>query len=311
MDSDHMKCVFCKGHKDKIILFVVDKLKKCQEVLSIRVKYKLKYNDIELPTQINEADGYHRQCYSSFTALMAKYRDSSSEIDCTSKSTPETLSSNTPIDISKTIARNTTESVNSEIVCEVAPSSLIHHTTSDDLELNLNKEIIPEDVAPNLNNQCMSGHTNLSVNSEVLSEDAASSLDSQTMLGDIASSSICDLSINETNVCDDNPDANIEYVETGRELKNVCFYCNKDRKQNKGKQQNLHSSNDITLYQKIIEWMVKLNNEELLQKINDFKSANKTIFYHHLCELNYLNEYNKVVSDIPCTSWHKSHNIHK
>lgn len=311
MDGNKMKCVFCKRLEDKIILFEDVKLKKCQEVLRIRVKYNLKYNDIELPTEINKTDGYHRQCYSSFTALMAKYRHSSSEIDCTSKSTSDTLSANTSINISETTSKNTNEKLDSEIVREVASSSLIDHTTSNDLELTSNKEIIPEDVTSNLNNQCVSEHLELRVNSEVLSEDAASSLDSQTIVGNIASSSTCNLSINESNVCDNTTDANIENLETGRQLKNVCFYCNKDRKQNKGKQQTLHSSNDIKLYEKIIEWLKKLDNEELLQRINDLKSANKTIFYHHLCELNYLNEYNRVVSDIPCTSWHKNRHIHK
>lgn len=40
------------------------------------------------------------------------------------------------------------------------------------------------------------------------------------MLRDSVSSSVCNLSNNETNVCDDNPDANIEYVETDRQFKN-------------------------------------------------------------------------------------------
>lgn len=162
MASDKMKCIFCKGHKDKIILFVSDKLKKCQEVLSIRIKYKLKYSDIELPTEINNTDGYHRQCYSSFTALMAKYRDSSSETDVTSNST---LSSSIPIDIGETLTINVTQSSNSEIACE-----------------------IPEDVAPNSNNQFTSGHPHTSSNSELLLENVASNLDSQPTL-DVATSS--------------------------------------------------------------------------------------------------------------------------
>ncbi|KAK4883417.1 hypothetical protein RN001_006736 [Aquatica leii] len=89
MASDKMRCVFYKGKNNKIILFVGKKLKKCQEVLSVRVKYKLKYNNTKLPTQINETDGYHRQCYSSFTALIAKYRDLLSETDYASNSMDE------------------------------------------------------------------------------------------------------------------------------------------------------------------------------------------------------------------------------
>lgn len=306
MASDKIKCVFCKGHNDKIILFEGDKLKKCQQVLSVRVKYKLKYSDIELPTQINKTDGYHRQCYSSCTALMAKYRDSSSETDYASNSTSLTLSPSTPVDISETVPRNVTQSSCSE----VASSSLNIQTKSGDFELNLNSKITPEDVAPSSNNQSISRHPDLDFNCEI-SKNAALNLDSQTTLEDVASSSTCDLSINETNVFNEIPDTNIEDIGKERQLKNVCFFCDKDRKQNKGKQQNLYSSNDAKLYDKIIEWMEKLNNEELLQKIHRLKSENKTIFYHHLCELNYLNDYNKIISDIPHTSWHKNRNIHK
>lgn len=57
--------------------------------------------------------------------------------------------------------------------------------------------------------------------------------------------------------------------------------------------------------------MEKLNNEEMLQKINRFQSANTTIFYHHSCELNYLNDYRKVLSDTPHTTYHKNRNTHK
>lgn len=68
MANKMVKCVFCNRIDNKIILFVEDKLKKCQEVLRIRLKYKLKYKETELPSKINEVEGYHRKCYSSFTA---------------------------------------------------------------------------------------------------------------------------------------------------------------------------------------------------------------------------------------------------
>ncbi|KAL3267131.1 hypothetical protein HHI36_011271 [Cryptolaemus montrouzieri] len=121
---------------------------------------------------------------------MAKYRNSSLEIDYTSDSTPHSLSSSTLVDNSESTVKNL--------------------------------------------------------------KGATSSLDYQTTLGDVDSSSTCDLSINETNICDDIPDTNTDGIETGRQLKNVCLYCDKDRKQNKGKQQNLHSSNDTKLYQKLL-----------------------------------------------------------
>ncbi len=94
-------------------------------------------------------------------------------------------------------------------------------------------------------------------------------VDRQKMFRDVPSSSVCDSRIKETNICNNNLDTNIEYIEAGRPFKSVCFYCKKDRKQNKGKQQNLHSSKDEKLYKKIIEWMEKLNNDDLLQYIID------------------------------------------
>ncbi|KPJ19879.1 hypothetical protein RR48_02307 [Papilio machaon] len=179
---------------------------------------------------------------------MAKYRDSSSETDYASNSTSLTLPPSTPVDISKTVPRNVTQSSCSE----VASSSLNIQTKSGDFELNLNSKITPEDVAPSSNNQSISRHPDLDFNCEI-SENAASNLDSQTTLEDVASSSTCDLSINETHVFNEIPDTNIEDIGKERQLKNVCFFCDKDRKQNKGKQQNLYSSNDAKLYDKIID----------------------------------------------------------
>lgn len=57
--------------------------------------------------------------------------------------------------------------------------------------------------------------------------------------------------------------------------------------------------------------MDKLNNKELSQKINSFKSKNRTIMYHHSCELSYLNEYKKLVSGAHCSPWHSNRDIQK
>lgn len=111
------------------------------------MKYELKYSDIVLPTQINNTDGYHRQCYSTFTALMSKYRGSLSKADCTDNFTPHTSSSSIPVDLSETIAENVIESSNSEIPCEVGSSISNDQTTSGDSELSSNRKIIPEKVA--------------------------------------------------------------------------------------------------------------------------------------------------------------------
>ncbi|KAK4875311.1 hypothetical protein RN001_011733 [Aquatica leii] len=157
-----------------------------------------------------------------------------------------------------------------------ATETLILKSKNSTYKFNLACEVAssnsnnPEDVGESLSDPSISGHSHLSSNSKIVSEDAASSLDSQTTLDVAASSSTCDLSINENASCNEISDTNIEDIETGRQL-NISFFCDKDRKQNKRKQQNLHSSNDAKLYDKIIEWMQKLNNEQLLQKINNFK----------------------------------------
>ena len=218
-----MKCVFCQGKNDKIILFVDDKLKKCQEVLSVRVKYKLKYSDTELPAEINNMDGYHRQCYSSFTALMAKYRNSI-ETDDSSNSSSLNFSSNTPVNISETSSKNITVNLNSEMTSVDASSSSSSQITSGDAEPSLNKEIISEDGALSLSNQAISGNFDSSLISEILSEDGAPSLDNQTTLGDADSSSTCDLNISETNVNSELSDTIIGDIETSQQLKNVCFF---------------------------------------------------------------------------------------
>ncbi|KAJ3646300.1 hypothetical protein Zmor_023892 [Zophobas morio] len=125
MARDKKRCVFCNGTNDKITLFVSEKLKRCQEILSVRVKDKLKYNDTEFPAQINETDGYHRQCYSNFTALMKKYRDLLSEADYASNSSPPTSS-------------------NSQTACEAVSSNL---NIPEDIDQSLN---ISEDIDQSL-----------------------------------------------------------------------------------------------------------------------------------------------------------------
>uniref|UniRef100_A0A2H1WQY2 SFRICE_024034 n=1 Tax=Spodoptera frugiperda TaxID=7108 RepID=A0A2H1WQY2_SPOFR len=102
-------------------------------------------------------------------------------------------------------------------------------------------------------------------------------------------------------------------IETNSNVKQICFFfCGKDRKQSKGKQQTLYSSNDTNIYKNIAEWMKKLSNQELLGKIENLQSKCETIFYHHSCELVYLNDYKKVIADDnPQTSWHDNRNIHQ
>ncbi|KAK4882642.1 hypothetical protein RN001_005961 [Aquatica leii] len=119
MTSEKLKCVFCKDRNGKIITFVQDKLKKCKEVLQIRVNFKLKYDSVQLPEQVNDTDGYHRNCYNSFTALMAKYRNLSeinfsSTVDLPSTSSSTSIS-NIAVDVSETVPDNTSKNLHTEI----------------------------------------------------------------------------------------------------------------------------------------------------------------------------------------------------
>lgn len=238
MASEKSKCVFCKDRSGKIITFVEDKLKKCKEVLRILVNFKLKYDSVQLPAQVNDIDGYHRNCYNSFTALMAKYRNLSEINFPSTADLPSTSSStsilNTAVDVSQNLPESTPEN---------------SHTEVNSQEIDTSDTIIEPE--------------------------------------------------------------NVVNVETNSNLQRICFFCGKDRKQSKGKQQTLHSSSDAKIYKKISEWMTKLSNQKLLDKIEKLQSNGEMIFYHHSCELGYLNDYNKVIADNPQTPWHDNRSIHQ
>ncbi|GFY48486.1 hypothetical protein TNIN_456241 [Trichonephila inaurata madagascariensis] len=102
-----------------------------------------------------------------------------------------------------------------------------------------------------------------------------------------------------------------ESRNTSFDNKIICFFCGRDRKQIKGKQQSLHSSNDAKVYEKITEWVTKLQNQELLHTINNLKVSNAPIFYHHSCEVGYFNDYKKITVNTVRTSWHSVRDIHK
>jgi hypothetical protein len=73
-----LKCVFCKKSHDKIILFSIETLKKCQTILKQRTIHNLKFKDVFLPDDLYEK-GYHRECYKCFTVLPKKYYSPISE----------------------------------------------------------------------------------------------------------------------------------------------------------------------------------------------------------------------------------------
>ncbi|KAH0534606.1 hypothetical protein KQX54_005825 [Cotesia glomerata] len=169
MASEKLKCVFCKDRNGKIITFVEDKLKKCKEVLQIRVNFKLKYNSVQLPEQVNDTDGYHSNCYSSFTALMTKYRNLSeinfsSTVDLPSTSSSTSLS-NTAVDVSKILPDNTSQNSQTEVVIQeidtsnaiIEPESVVNIETNSGVkrvcffcgkDRKQSKEVISPDMLP-------------------------------------------------------------------------------------------------------------------------------------------------------------------
>ena len=54
---------------DKVILFTQYSLHKSADILKIRKKNNLHGKDIQLPTSLNNLQGYHSNCLSRFTAV--------------------------------------------------------------------------------------------------------------------------------------------------------------------------------------------------------------------------------------------------
>jgi len=308
--ANKMKCVFCKGKNEKIITFEDEKLIKCKEVLSVRVKFNLKYNNVQLPDEVNTSDGYHRQCYSSFTALMAKYRNISDNNSVSSSNLPSTSKSllslpDTPVSVSETMLDggeisnlSSTDFPSASSSATLLPNTAVglSETVSyGDESLSSAKTDLPSTSDP----------TTLLLNTPV-------GVSERVSYDDTSLSPCTDSNTQETNSCPEIPPI-VDHQSTDTSLgnKRVCFFCKKDRKQFKGKQQSLHSFNDVKMYDKITEWVTKFQNQELLRKINDLRTSNSPIFYHHSCELGYLNDYKRMIADTARTSWHSVRDIHK
>ena len=61
------------GNTGKFISFTANTLSKCTKILKTRKVHKLKYDDVVLPSEEKlPAIGYHRECYSKFTAVPKK-----------------------------------------------------------------------------------------------------------------------------------------------------------------------------------------------------------------------------------------------
>lgn len=82
MNEENGLCVICTTETNvKVTLFSEKTLKKCSEVLKIRQKHRLKYNNIVIPSKVVASKGYHVQCYKNFIAVMRKYYENSPTMD--------------------------------------------------------------------------------------------------------------------------------------------------------------------------------------------------------------------------------------
>ena len=90
------KCVFCCGNADpEIILFKEVTLSKCVDILKVPVAYNLKYKETVLPATPDKINGYHLNCYRSFTALKQKYIEQYNALLKSQQSSNSTLESET------------------------------------------------------------------------------------------------------------------------------------------------------------------------------------------------------------------------
>ncbi|KAK0180696.1 hypothetical protein PV327_003054 [Microctonus hyperodae] len=80
--AELLKCVFCNSSDTNLILFTKETLKKCRVILKHRKEHNLKFKDVILPVDLYD-NGYHRNCYKSFTGLMKKYYLPKSDVQST------------------------------------------------------------------------------------------------------------------------------------------------------------------------------------------------------------------------------------
>lgn len=74
MNKNKLNCLICgKKTDDGVLLFTQRTFKKCSDILEKRRQFKLKFNDISLPSEVSTTDGYHSHCYRNFTAVNDVY----------------------------------------------------------------------------------------------------------------------------------------------------------------------------------------------------------------------------------------------
>lgn len=73
-------CKFSKRNNDNVLRpFTPVSLDRCKAILKVRRAHGLQYEDVVLPDSVTKYHCTHKQCYSNFTALMAKYSTKSAE----------------------------------------------------------------------------------------------------------------------------------------------------------------------------------------------------------------------------------------
>ncbi|KAK0161711.1 hypothetical protein PV327_008130 [Microctonus hyperodae] len=149
-------CVFCKQHDEHLILFTNETLKKCKLILKQRKLHNLKHKDVVLPRESYE-DGYHRNCYKSFTGLMKKYY--SKKLEATEKSRQQknslnikevTSTASTPNQATVCIVGNPSSASTSSLPTSILPESIVIPTPAATSELPESGSCNPEghDVQP-------------------------------------------------------------------------------------------------------------------------------------------------------------------
>ena len=58
-----------------IISFTPETIASCKKILEQRKKHSLKYNNVELPPEVNDSIGYHSKCRNNFNAMKAQFKE--------------------------------------------------------------------------------------------------------------------------------------------------------------------------------------------------------------------------------------------
>lgn len=211
--EESINCVFCEKSDENLTFFTEETLRKCKKILKQRKIHNLKYKNVVLPVDLF-ANGYHKQCYKSFTGLMKKYYlPKSTNIQT---STSDENAPNITEDISTATASTSTSTLESEpqrsspaSICIPEPIILPEPTASTSTA-----SMSVEPVLSNIEKQ--------NVQLECVDFPSASNISFES-----------DVSVDEN--------------------KDACIFCNQKTKKNRSKRLPLHSSDKKDFLLKIDE----------------------------------------------------------